>query len=84
MQIAYTKHALRKREILKELGWDLSLNQLEEAVKAPDFEGKTNQGQRAVLKHLDDRYSLRVVYEIRGDIISVITFYVARKGRYEK
>jgi len=55
-----------------------------ETIKNPDFEGETNQGQPTVNKNLDSKHILRVVYKIKGDIITVITFYVASKVRYEK
>jgi len=84
MKIVFTKHAFRKRGILKELGWDISLDLVEETVNEPDFKGKTNQGQLMALKYLDGKHNLRVAYKVKDDIITVITFHIARKGRYEK
>ena len=84
MKIIFTKHAFRKREILKELGWDISLDLVKETVSEPDFKGETKQGQPVALKYLDNKHVLRVVYKVGGDIITVITIHPARRGRYEK
>lgn len=84
MKVVFTKHAIRKRDILRELGWDISLELVEATIKEPDFEGKTKQEQPTTLKYLDDKHSLRVVYKAKDDIIIVITFHIAKRGRYEK
>lgn len=83
MKIEFTKHALRKKETLQELGWSITLESVKTTVEKPDFLGKTKKNQSAALKSLDENHSLRVVYEVRNDIIMVITFYITRKGRYE-
>ena len=82
MKIHYTKHAFKKQEILKELGWGIRLKTVEETIKNPQVTGKTKQGQPTAIKFLDDKHILRVVYEVRSGIITVITFHIARKGRY--
>jgi len=82
MKIVFTKHVLKKQEILKELGWNVDLKLVEQAVSRPDYFGKTSQNQPTAIKKLDESHILRVVYEIRNDIITVITFHIARKGRY--
>lgn len=82
MKIVYTSHALKKKEILKELGWEVSFQMVEETIKQPDLEGKTKQNQPAAIKFIDKGHFVRVVYEKEGDIIRVITFHVSKKGRY--
>jgi len=82
MKTAFTKHALRKQEILRELGWGISLKFVEETIRKPHFTGKTRYGQPTAISLLDKEYILRVVYEERSGIITVITFHVARRGKY--
>ena len=84
MEILFTKHALRKQEILKDLGWYVDLDAVRSAIQQPDFQGQTKSGQKFALKSLDSNHQLRVVYKIEGDIIKVITFHVTVKGRYER
>jgi len=44
--------------------------------------GKTKQNQPTAITFLNQKHILRVVYEIRNDIIEVITIHISRKGRY--
>lgn len=82
MEIEFSKHALRKQEILKDLGWDISLDLIKNTIKNPSLTNKTRENQPTAISPLDGKHILRVVYEIRSGIIIVITFYVSRKGRY--
>lgn len=82
MKIVFTKHALRKKEVLEELGWKISLEIIEKTIKTPDLQGKTKTNQKTALLYLDHAHILRIVYEIRSGIIIVITFHISRKGRY--
>lgn len=82
MEIEFSKHTLRKIEILKELGWDISLDLIKNTIKNPTLTGKTRQNQPTAITLLDAKHILRVVYEIRSGIITVITFHISRKGRY--
>jgi len=82
VRITYTKHALNKKGLLKQLGWDISLNLIENMLLYPKLSGKTKQNQSTAISFLDKLHFLRVVYEKRNDIILVITFHVSRKGRY--
>ena len=82
MIIVFTKHAQRKQEILRELGWDIDLTLVETAIRNPDRLGQTKQKQATAIKYLDQTHFLRVIYKTDGAIIRVITFHVAKKGRY--
>lgn len=85
MKIVFTKHALEKFKILKELGWDFKVKDIEEAIQAPDKTSITKDGSAVeILKALTEKISLRVVYAKFGDIIRVITFHPAERKRYEK
>ncbi len=82
MKIIFTKHALKKKEVLEELGWDIELEKVRDAIRKPNVTGKTKLGQDTAIKFLENRYILRVIYEVRSGIITVITFHIARRGRY--
>ncbi len=84
MEVYFTKHALKKKEILKDLGWDLDFDLVEQTVSKPEFVGKTKTGEKFALKTLDKNHRLRVVYKVEGAIIKVITFHVIKKGRYDE
>lgn len=85
MKITYTKHAKNKFRYVKELNWHLSEKVVEAALQNPDFHSiNKEKGVEIVLKGFDKGRNLRIVYSRAGDIITVITFYLAKKGRYEK
>lgn len=85
MKIIFTKHALEKFKILRELGWDFKFEDIENAIKNPDYTSITKASNVImILKSLTPKISLRVVYAEFSDIISVITFHPAERKRYEK
>lgn len=85
MKITYTKHAERKFDYLKELKFNLKPEDIEEAISNPDhFEEDKVSQVKIILKSLNKRLNLRVVYSDKGGIIRVITFYPTPKGRYIK
>lgn len=85
MKISYTKHAENKFTYAKELKWNLSKKDIEKAIENPDFYSvDIGKSVQIVLKEFDTRRNLRVVYSRVGDIITVVTFYLTKKGRYEK
>ncbi len=49
--------------------------------KQPNDDGEKVE---IVLKDFDARRNLRVIYAKSHDIITIITFYLVKKGRYEK
>lgn len=68
------------------MGWKLRRADVRNAILYPN-KGSADSGYggaMAVLKKLDDKHNLRVVYMQQGDIIKVITFYPVEKGRYEQ
>lgn len=85
MKITYTKHAKNKFNYAEELNWHLSEKDIKAALQNPDFHSiDTEKDVEIVLKDYDKNRNLRVVYSRVDDIITVITFYLARKGRYEQ
>ena len=56
---------------------------IKEAVLNPEHEDKESDKPNAIAsKSIDAKHILRVVYRREFDIIRVITFYPAEKGRY--
>ena len=82
MKIVYTKHAEEKlkRKDIKKFGIKKKL--IEQAIENPNYTDKTMYGDFAVLLALDS-YTLRVIYGKVAKKLKVITFHLAKRGRYE-
>ena len=84
MKIIYTKHALKdKLPALKRLGWNISKNEIKETALNPKWKGVSKHGQETAMSLVDIEHILRVVIRREGDIITVITLHIARRGKYE-
>lgn len=84
MKIIYTKHVLKdKLPALKRLGWNISKNKIKETVVNPKWRGVSKHGEETTMSLVDDEHILRVVMRREGDIITVITLHIARRGKYE-
>jgi len=83
MKINFTNHAKRKFKILQEYGLSLTKKQVEDTVKNPEIilEGKHNRF--IAQKTLDNGHLLRVIFEKENKETRIITFYPARRDRYE-
>lgn len=83
MKVIYTKHAeekltradIRKFKITKKL--------LEDIVTKSERKNKSKYGEFAENRDISDRHIVRVIYDIIDQDIKIITFHIARKGRYE-
>lgn len=85
MKITYTKHAENKFKYAEDLNWHLSKKDIEEAINSSDLHTiDEEENVEIVLKKFDARRNLRVIYTKSHDIITIITFYLVKKGRYEK
>ena len=85
MKIKYTKHALKKFKFLESIGWNFTEADIKNALVKPDDSGVDEEREAEfVLKGIDDRHELRVIYRKSNGIITVITFYPTGKGRYSK
>lgn len=83
VKIAYTKHAEGKFKSFSMIGWAFTRKQIKEALTKPDGSGvDTERSAKFVLKKIDTRHDLRVIYSDTGGIITVITFYPTRRKRY--
>jgi len=83
MKITLTQHALLKLKILREHGFSLSTDKVIDTVKNPERISAGRKGRKIAQKILDDTHILRVIYEKYGDYIQIVTFYPARRNRYE-
>lgn len=85
MKVVYTKHALKKFKFLESISWKFTKSDIENALVKPDDSGVDEERQAEfVLKEIDEKHELRVIYRKSNDIITVITFYPTGKGRYSK
>ena len=83
MKIIFTKHAEEKFIILKKFGWRITKTQVRETIKSPTWIGQSRFGQKAAMKLVDPEHILRIIFNQEGDIIKVVTFHIARRGKYE-
>lgn len=83
MEITFTRHAKDKFPILKELGWRLTQVQIKKTIKQPKWRGSSRFGQETAMSLLDKKHILRVIFNRESDRIIVVTFHVARRGKYE-
>lgn len=85
MEITYTKHALLKFKFLASIGRKFSKVDIRNALENPDYSDTDEErGAEVVLKKIDEKHDLRVIYKKHDGIITVITFYPTEKGRYLK
>lgn len=86
MKFVFTKHASQdKFAMLKKHKFQTKVTQqlIEEIIVNPEHEdGESDMPNIIVSGSIDRKHILRVVYRKEFDIIRVITFYPAEKGRY--
>jgi hypothetical protein len=78
----FTRHAEQKFVDLAELGFAVTREQVIETVQMPDYVDHVVDPPIAQ-KGLDDRHLLRVVFVEEAETIRIVTFYPARRVRYE-
>ena len=83
MKIIFTEHAKIKFKILRQHGFEVNEKQVRDIVENPDTKSKGKKARLIVQSPIDDTPVIRVICEIESDIIKVITFYPARRERYE-
>ena len=84
MKIVFSGHVLN--ETIPEfslLGWNITKAKVRQTIKNPKWTGITKYGQPAFMSLINEKYILRVIAKREGDIIRVITLYIAKRGRYE-
>jgi len=83
MKIIFTNHAKVKFEILKRHGFEVSEKQIRDIVEKPDTKSKGRKDRFIVQGPVDDTHVIRIILEIESNNIKIITFYPARRERYE-
>jgi hypothetical protein len=81
--ILYTKHANFKLRVLKQHGFTVSKEQIEDIIKEPEQVTAGRRGRLIAQKRISQTHLIRVIYERQEDEIKIVTFYPARRGRYE-
>ena len=82
-KIIYTKHAQEKFELLHRHGFVVSEEQVEAVIANPEATTPQGGGRTLAQRRVSDRHLLRVIYREEGAGKVVITFYPARRERYE-
>lgn len=83
MKIVFTKHALGKFLKFRKDNIIIPKKSVSEAVKYPDNVDTVSDKPKIIAsKEFNNRLVLRVVYKKEYGIITIITFYLAKKGRY--
>lgn len=83
MKIEFTNHAREKFIILGQHNFVIEETDVAQAILQPS-EVKASRKNRFVAERaIDETHLLRVVYEASEDRIVVITFYPAKRSRYE-
>lgn len=83
MEILYTEHAEFKFRILKQHGFDITRVQIGDIIRSPQKLVPGRRGRLVAQKQVSETHVVRVVYEKHDDRVKVITFYPARRDRYE-
>lgn len=83
MKIIFTDHAKVKFKILKRHGFEVSEKQIRDIVEKPDTKSKGRKDRFIVQGQVDDTHVIRVILEIESNNIKIVTFYPARRERYE-
>lgn len=80
-KVKFTKHAVKKFEVVKHYGFEIGTKQVIETILDPKRLDKRDD-QYFAIKVINSKYALRVVYEKRKGYLVVITFYPVRRERY--
>ncbi|GFO95934.1 hypothetical protein ig2599ANME_0116 [groundwater metagenome] len=83
MKIIFTDHAKVKFKILKRHGFEVSEKKVRDIIKNPETKSKGRKDRFIVQGSVDDTHVIRVIFENENNIIKIITFYPARRERYE-
>jgi len=83
MKIIFSDHAKIKFKILKQHGFVINKEQVKAIVDKPDTRTKGKKDRFIFQGQIDETHVMRVILEIENNTIKVITFYPARRERYE-
>ncbi len=84
MKIIFTNHAKVKFKILERHGFNITEAQIKRVIENPASKIHGRNDRLIVQRPFDDTHMIRVICEIEeNDNIKVVTFYPARRERYE-
>lgn len=83
LNFKFTKHAENKFKTENAKKFGISKKKLTKIIIEPVKKIIQTEGVNIAIGYLDKEHSLCVVYKLEDDIIKVITFFPAKKGRYE-
>jgi len=83
MIIIFTDHAKFKLKIFELHGLKISESQISDIVRYPVNTNQGKKGRLIIQGQFDETHLLRVICEIESDTIRIVTFYPARRDRYE-
>ncbi|MEM2058399.1 MAG: DUF4258 domain-containing protein [Thermoproteota archaeon] len=82
-QVVFSAHAVIKLQILRRHGFEIREEDIVNVVKHPDKVFKGRRGRFIAQKAYDEKHLIRVIYELKDENAVVVTFYPARRERYE-
>lgn len=83
MKFVFTKHAKDRLVKFAKIGIKIYRRDVLATIKNPEHLDKESDFPKIIAsKPRDEKHILRVVFKIEDDIITIITFYIAKKGRY--
>ena len=84
MKIKFRKHAKVKFGFLRQNGYKITENEVRKALLNPDRIVSTRLSFRFIAeKDTDATHKLRIVYEEHLKYIEIVTFYPAKRSKYE-
>lgn len=81
--IRFTTYARAKFAFLREHGFGLDEDVVSRTIREPDHVSRARRSRWVAQRMLGERHLLRVIYEESPQERIVITFYPARRSRYE-
>ena len=82
-EIFFCSHAENKFRIFKRHGLNFTKTQITEVLLRPEKIVDSDRFRKIAQKEFKPGYLLRVVFEETKESITVITFYPAKRSRYE-
>lgn len=83
-KIEFTRHASEKFNLFRRHGLKINKKLIKETVRKPELEdNESRKPLKIAISKFGDKHYLRVIYKEEGNARKIITFYPARKGRYE-
>jgi len=83
MKILYAKHAEMKFQILKKHNFIVTKKQIRDIVENPESIKRGRKSRLIAQGPITKTHLIRVIYRQENNVITVITFYPARRQRYE-